>query len=460
MAIYLCGSSAEQALVVRQASDGAEIIQIADAAELQSQPVRGKNIAILCGSGSASGLRDDICALRQKLHRMPVVVILEAAGGLDIASLIRAGAEYVLSSADSAELKTVLDELEQAAVERCTQEEFEPWRELLVGDSWQMKVIGHMIRLVAARTATVLITGESGTGKEVVARALHSASKRARGPMVCLNCAALPQDLMEAELFGHVKGAFTGAIANRVGLIEQANQGTLFLDEIGEMPLNLQAKLLRVLQEREFQRLGSGETVKVDIRVIAATNVDLPRRVREGKFREDLYYRLRVVPIQLPPMRDRKDDIPLLVDHFINKTCHIEGLAPKTITAEALRSLIEHDWPGNVRELENAIAMAVALSGESDRLEIWNFPTLTTPQQLDVIPCILPPNGIDYEKAVTLFRKALLEQAMRTTGWNKSQAAQLLGLKRTTLTATLKSLNLCRDDETEADEVSVALLAS
>jgi DNA-binding NtrC family response regulator len=234
----------------------------------------------------------------------------------------------------------------------------EPWRKYLVGDSPAMQNVAHIIRLVGSRRCTVLITGETGTGKEMVARALHMASPRSHLPMVAVNCSALPENLLEAELFGHVKGAFTGAWNQRIGRFEQAHRSTLFLDEIGDLPMELQAKLLRVLQEREFQRLGSSETVRVDVRVIAASNVDLTERILHGRFREDLYYRLNVVPIEMPPLRTRLKDIPLLVHHFIEKISRQEEIPPKDISYETLERLARYSWPGNVRQLENAVDSA------------------------------------------------------------------------------------------------------
>jgi transcriptional regulator with PAS, ATPase and Fis domain len=291
----------------------------------------------------------------------------------------------------------------------------------------------------------VLITGETGTGKEMAARAIHAASNRAHLEMVAVNCSALPENLLEAELFGHVRGAFTGAVGNRAGRFEQANRGTLFLDEVAEMPLELQAKLLRVLQEREFQKLGSSETVKVDVRVIAACNVDLHERIRQGRFRQDLYYRLNVVPIVMPPLRRRTMDIPLLVNHFIDKVCRQEGLTEKQLTRETMERLRRHDWPGNVRQLENAIEMAVALSGDRDTLVPGDFP-LPSVAHAKVVPMpvpaqiALPEEGLDFERVVTSIERGILLQALRRTEGNKKAAADLLGLKRTTLTAKLKAL--------------------
>ncbi len=321
----------------------------------------------------------------------------------------------------------------------------EPWRRLLIGESRAMRQVAEIIRLVANRRCTVLITGETGTGKEMVARAIHLASGRGHLPMVALNCSAIPDTLLEAELFGHVKGAFTGAIQHRMGRFEQAHRSTLFLDEVGEMPLDLQAKLLRVLQERELQRLGSSEVIAVDVRVLAASNARLEERVRQGRFREDLYYRLNVVPIHLPPLAERPGDIPLLAVHFIEKICRRENLPPKMIAPEAMQRLVSYSWPGNVRQLENAVEMAVILSADRELLLPSDFP-LPSPAQWKALnaaslPSIrLPDEGMDFQQTIARLERSLLEQALRRSNGNKKQAAELLRLKRTTFSAKLKSL--------------------
>ena len=321
----------------------------------------------------------------------------------------------------------------------------EPWEHLLVGESPELRQVSQIIRLVGARRATVLITGETGTGKEVAARALHQAGPRRHGPMIAVNCSALPENLLEAELFGHVRGAFTGAVQSRAGRFEQAQGGTLLLDEIGELPLDLQAKLLRVLQEREFQRLGSSETLRSDARVIAATNCNLLDRIEQGRFREDLYYRLNVVPIHMPPLRQRREDIPLLASYFADKICRQEEVYLKAIDPEAMQFLSGHAWPGNVRQLENSIEMAVVLSGDRTVLTRADFPLSTAERQAGGEPRHLPwidvpDGGLDYERTVARFERSILEQALRKTGGNKKAAAAMLRLKRTTLAAKLRSL--------------------
>jgi transcriptional regulator with GAF, ATPase, and Fis domain len=281
----------------------------------------------------------------------------------------------------------------------------------------------------------------------MAARAVHMAGPRGRLPMVSVCCSALPENLLEAELFGHVRGAFTGAINQRIGRFEQADGSTLFLDEIGDMPLELQAKLLRVLQEREFQRLGSSDTIRVDVRVVAATNADLLERVRQGRFREDLYYRLNVIPIHLPPLRARLGDVAALTHHFIGKICRLEDLPAKRISGEALGRLASYTWPGNVRQLENTVERAIVLSGERTMLYPSDFPLDgQAPRPVPVVGQAsanlvhVPDGGLDFEQTVGQIARGILEQALRKTNGNKKMAADLLGLKRTTLAAKLRSL--------------------
>ena len=246
----------------------------------------------------------------------------------------------------------------------------------IVGKSRAMTHLFQLLETVAATNSTLLITGETGSGKEVVARAIHHNSPRRMHRFVALNCSAIPETLLEAELFGHVRGAFTGAIANRQGRLEQAHKGTLFLDEVGTMSPGLQMKLLRVLQEREFERVGDSHTTKVDVRVIAATNNDLGRMVADGQFREDLFYRLNVIPVRLPSLRERKEDIPLLVQHFLERFAAEDGSTrpPLTVSQEAMRRLMAYSWPGNVRQLENAVERAFALSAGRTQIELSDLP--------------------------------------------------------------------------------------
>jgi transcriptional regulator with PAS, ATPase and Fis domain len=305
-----------------------------------------------------------------------------------------------------------------------------------------MQRICSLVQLVSQRRGTVLLWGETGTGKEVLAQAIHAAGKRSTYPFVAVNCSAIPGTLLEAELFGHTRGAFTGAHAGRTGRFEQAQNGTIFLDEIGDLDLELQCKLLRVLQEREMQRLGSSETLRLDVRVIAATHVDLTTRVRSGAFREDLYYRLNVIPIELPTLRARKSDIPLLAEHFLRKICKLEQVPARLLTAAAIMELMEYSWPGNIRELENTLERAVALSGDRVLLteEDFNLPKSGPETELET-EYDLPDGGFDFDRAVSRFEWNLLSQALRKAGGNKKAAAEMLGLKRTTLAAKVKVLS-------------------
>jgi len=314
----------------------------------------------------------------------------------------------------------------------------------IIGRTPIMLQLFELIRTVAATSSTVLITGETGTGKELAARAIHDASPRRSQRFVALNCSAIPETLLEAELFGHVRGAFTGAIANRQGRLEQANRGTLFLDEVGTMSPALQAKLLRVLQSREFERVGDSMTVKVDVRVVAATNSDLKKMVADGTFREDLFYRLNVIPVRIPALRERRADIPLLSQYFLDGFARDAKPARGrvTIAQEAQQALMAFEWPGNVRQLENVIERAFALSpGRSQILASDLPPELQqSPAAIDPAEYVLPEPGVDLDAVVARFEYALIKRALDRTDGNKSQAADLLQLKRTTLIEKLKRL--------------------
>jgi DNA-binding NtrC family response regulator len=313
----------------------------------------------------------------------------------------------------------------------------------LVGRSRVMRDLFQLLETVAATSSTVLITGETGTGKELAARAIHHSSPRRGNRFVAINCSAIPETLLEAELFGHVRGAFTGAIGTRQGRLEQAHKGTFFLDEVGTMSAALQAKLLRVLQEREFERVGDSHTVKIDVRVIAATHSDLHKMVQEGSFREDLFYRLNVIPVPLPPLRERREDIPLLVQHFLQKL-GAEQVPPRSMTMsqEALRQLMAFAWPGNVRQLENMVERAMAFSQGRTQIdvadlgvEIQNAPAVT-----DGAAEWFPEDGLDLEKYIEGMELTLIRRSLQRTQGNKVQAARLLNLKRTTLIEKLKRL--------------------
>jgi len=312
----------------------------------------------------------------------------------------------------------------------------------LIGNSPAMQQVYRMVALVAQKTSTILISGETGTGKEVVARAIHYNGPRKDQPLICVNCAAIPANLLEDELFGHVKGAFTGAHQHRVGRFEQANRGTLFLDEVGIMPLDLQVKLLRVLQEREFQKVGGSTPVKVDVRIIAATNEELEEKVRRGEFREDLYYRLNVIPVSILPLRQRREDLPPLLSHFVKKFCAEQSVPVKRVSHEAMKHLVAFDWPGNVRQLENAVEMAVALSGDRELLEVADFPLVAkTSGGNEIFRNIdIPEGGIDFNTLISGLERRLILQSLQVANGNKKRAASLLQLKRTTFVEKLKRM--------------------
>ena len=313
----------------------------------------------------------------------------------------------------------------------------------IVGRSRPMRELFQLLETVAATSSTVLITGETGTGKELAARAIHHNSPRRSNRFVALNCSAIPETLLEAELFGHVRGAFTGAVGNRQGRLEQAHKGTLFLDEVGTMSPALQAKLLRVLQEREFERVGESHTVKIDVRVIAATHSDLARMVAENTFREDLFYRLNVIPVQLPPLRERREDIPLLVQHFIERLVAESGRSAVTMSQEAMRHLMAFHWPGNIRQLENAVERAIAFTMGRGQIDVTDLPPEIQNQPAagaDAQPWF-PDEGIDFERYIEAVELSLIRRSLERTRGNKRQAAKLLNLKRTTLIEKLKRLD-------------------
>ena len=373
-------------------------------------------------------------------HRTSVpwpVVIYDIESTLD-ESLVRPPAvfHHLMGPHTPEQLAAVVREAPRAGARR------EPWANLLIGESRPMKDLNSMIRLIGPRQATVLIQGETGTGKELVARAIHLASQRSGSDLVAVNCAAIPENLVEAELFGHAKGAFTGAVNARTGYFEQAHRGTIFLDEIGDLPLEAQSKLLRVLQQRQIQRIGSSEIIAIDARVIAASNVDLHQAAEQRTFREDLLYRLNVVPIHVPPLRERISDIPVLVDHFVEKICLRENLCTKTVSSSALDCLAGYDWPGNVRQLEHLVEMAVTLAGDRGKLYLGDFPLPKPRIAGSAVPEIrVPTSGLNFEEVTANVERLLLQEALRTCGGNKAKAANILGMKRTTLLYKTKALS-------------------
>jgi DNA-binding NtrC family response regulator len=313
----------------------------------------------------------------------------------------------------------------------------------IVGRTPVMMQLFELLQTVAATASTVMITGETGTGKELAARAIHDASPRRAQRFVAINCSAIPETLLEAELFGHVRGAFTGAVANRQGRIEQAHRGTMFLDEVGTMSPALQSKLLRVIQAREFERVGDSQTVRVDVRVIAATNSDLRRMVNDGAFREDLYYRLNVIPVRVPPLRERRSDVPLLAQHFLDRFAAQDGTRGRvTFAQDAQQALMAFDWPGNVRQLENVVERTFALSPGRSQLTRAELPEEMQALRMGTAAgdVLFPDAGVQMEQLVSDFEHTLIKRALDRAGGNKRLAADLLHLKRTTLIEKLKRL--------------------
>jgi DNA-binding NtrC family response regulator len=313
----------------------------------------------------------------------------------------------------------------------------------IIGSSQSMKLLFERISRIAKTDSTVLITGESGTGKELVARALHFNGARKLKPFVAINCGAIPEMLLESELFGHVRGAFTGAIRDKAGKFEAANNGTIFLDEIGTMPQHLQGKLLRVLQEQEMERIGSNSPIKLNVRVISATNLDLEQQVKQGNFREDLFYRLNVIPLNLPPLRERKEDIRELTAYFLEKCCRLMGKETKSISRQALEGLEQYYWPGNVRELENLIERMVALS-DGDLISIDDLPLgfCDKKDSQSGRSLELSETGLDMVAVVAEIETSLILQALLLAGGVKARAAALLGINRTTLVEKIKRLKI------------------
>jgi two-component system response regulator PilR (NtrC family) len=397
--------------------------------------------------------------LREADPEMPVILITAFASASSTIEAMKQGAfDYITKPFKVEEIKGVVTRALEAqrvraaagAARAAAPGEAAPAIEGLIGRSPKMVEVYKVISKVANVAGTVLITGESGTGKELVARTLHRHSDRAAKPFMAINCGAIPEQLLESELFGHVKGAFTGAIANKAGLFEVAHGGTLLLDEVAEMSLALQVKLLRVLQDRLFRRVGGTEDIGVDVRVIAATNKHLPDLIRKGGFREDLFYRLNVIPIHLPSLRERPEDIPLLVEGFVTRFCQQNRRPAKPVSEEAMALLARYSWPGNVRELENALERAIALEQSDvltaaslpDEIRAWQ-PTEATPAAA-LAPPTIPPEGLNLEDVVSQVERKLLLEALEKAGGVQTKAAQILGINFRSFRYRLKKYGLER----------------
>jgi two-component system response regulator PilR (NtrC family) len=394
--------------------------------------------------------------LKQLRSRDPeqVVIVITAYSSIESAiEAMRIGAFHYIPKPFKNEevLLTIRKGLEQRRLtseNRALKEELEKRYGLdkIIGKSAPMQQVFDLIRLAAPSKSNMLILGESGTGKELVAKALHHHSRRTQGPFVTVNSGSMPHDLLESTLFGHVKGAFTGAVAAKKGLFEAANNGSIFFDEIGNIPMETQAKLLRVIQEKEFMRLGGIDTIRVDVRLIAATNADLEALVRRGEFREDLYYRLNVITLQLPPLRDRTEDIPLLARHFLRVYAEENGKAMNSISPAAFELLMDYRWPGNVRELENAIERAVVLS-TGEVLEVELLPPSVRSGAGGLGASAQPPAAVALQNgsfwdAVSSYERQLVMQALQSAGGVQKKAAELLQIKPTTLHEMMKRLGV------------------
>ena len=396
---------------------------------------------------------DGISALEElkKINEELPVLLITAFASVEtaIAAMKRGAFDYITKPFKNDEVLVVVRNAvernrlvqENQTLRRTVQEQYQRFANI-IGRSPKMRQVFDLIIQAAPSRSTILIQGESGTGKELVARAIHASSMRADRSFVTVNSGNLPPDLLESTLFGHVKGAFTGAVYPKKGLFDLADKGSIFFDEMGNIPLETQAKLLRAMQEREFMRLGGMETIRVDVRIIAATNVDLKRMVDDGRFREDLYYRLNVISIQLPPLRDRKADIPSLVQHFLVKYGEENRKLDMELAPEALDLLIDYDWPGNVRELENVIERAVVLA-TSPRIGIDLIPDHVRKTPAFQIPEVtVPPEGISFKEVITDFEKRLIESTLEAAGGVQKRAAELLHIKPTTLNEMIKRYDI------------------
>ncbi len=357
--------------------------------------------------------------------------------------------DYVTKPFDNAELKAIINRaLEKRNLSKLTEvlsSEIERLVEYdIIGNSDAMRGVYSMIDKVADSDTTVLIHGESGTGKELVARALHKKSPRSKKPFVAVNCAAIPAELVESEFFGHERGAFTSAVSRKIGKFEYANGGVIFLDDVGELPLSVQAKLLRVLQEKEIVRVGSNELIPVDVRVVAATNDNLQELIKQRRFREDLYYRLKVVPIELPPLRVRREDIPNLIEHFIRKSCERHHKSFKNIDPEALRLLVNYNWPGNVRELENMVEMVVLLSS-SNSISASDLPSNVLTNQALADGSDQSGENLTLKKARQQFERQFILRVLEKLHWNQTKAAKIMGIHRNTLIIKMEELGIKKD---------------
>jgi two-component system response regulator PilR (NtrC family) len=436
---------------VRLAPSGAAALEIAKAVPIDAAVVD----VMMPGMDGLSVLEE-----LKRLDEDIAVIMITAFASVEtaIAAMKRGAFDYITKPFKNDEVLVVLRNAverrrlvaENVALKQNLQERYSRFGSI-IGRSPRMRQVFDLIIQAAPSRSTILVGGESGTGKELVARAIHSNSPRSARAFITVNSGNLPHDLLESNLFGHVKGAFTGAVYPKKGLFELADKGSIFFDEIGNVPLETQPKLLRVMQEREFMRLGGVETIKADVRIIAATNVDLRQMVEEQRFREDLYYRLHVITVQLPALRERKDDIPLLVQHFLQKYSEENEKGGLELSPDALDLLMEYDWPGNVRELENVIERAVVLC-TADTIGPELVPDQVRRRPMFKMPQFtLPPEGIKFNEVTADFERRLIESTLEVAGGVQKRAAELLHLKPTTLNEMIKRYDIRprrrRDDD-------------
>lgn len=397
------------------------------------------------------------------------VIVITGYGTIEkaVEAMKRGAADFITKPIALSDLTSVIQVgSENSARKKATQSRSSSTSTKIICKSPIMLRLLDTIASIATYNSTVLITGETGTGKELIARAIHEQSPRSENQLVAFNCAAVPEQLLDDELFGHVKGAFTGAQTAREGRFERADKGSLFLDEIGDMTLPLQSKLLRVLQEREFEKIGSSKPVKVDVRVIAATSANIDDMIQKGTFRADLYYRLNVINLKVPPLRERVEDIPPIAQHLLWRFCESAGLPKKTISDDAFHALCTYRWPGNVRQLQNAMERAAAFTGNAPEIHLTDLPEevrsgspsgitpILSPEYLRKEEASIPDEGLNFDAIVSNIERDLLLQSLEKAGGNKMRAAKLLNMKRTTFIEKLKRLQINTENETIGDDDS------
>lgn len=428
--------------------EGYRISEAKNGAEVLTLLAKGEEFSLVIMDVRMPGLDglEVLERMRKNNNDTPVIMVTaHATASVGIRAIQMGAYDYLLKPFDVDEVLLVVKRLfeHQALLAKVRQIEAQPVdsRDRIVGQGPAMQRIYKTIGRVAGSEATVLVTGETGTGKELVANVIHTNSTRRTGPLIKVNCAALPDTLLESELFGHEKGAFTSAVAQRKGRFELANNGTIFLDEVGELSLTAQRKLLRVLQEGEFERVGGTQTVKVDVRVVTATNRDLEEEVHKNNFREDLFYRLNVINLHMPPLRERKEDIPMLIEHFLDKYRYSPSSPPTRISEEAMVRLEQYDWPGNVRQLENEIMRAVVLSqGNVITSQLLSLEPGRTSVQIDIAEQVR--KGVPLNDVLRETEHMLLTEALRQADNDRKQAAQQLGLTLATLQNKIKEFGL------------------